>query len=582
MVDIVSILQSHERVNIEVKAAKGGIPHSIWETYSSFANTFGGTIILGIEEDKVTKEFIPCGVVNPQQMLSDIWNTLNNSQKISTNILLEHHVYSLEYNGMHFIVMEVPRADRRDKPVFVGQDMFKGTFRRNHEGDYRCSGAEVKAMLRDQADTPQDALMLDNLLNSDLNPESIRRYRIMFNNLKPGHIWSKLDDEEFLLKIGAARKGQHDGKVHPTLAGLLFFGDYITITNELPQYFLDYRERLSNDTRWSDRVCSNDSNWSGNIFDFYFKIIDRLTADVKRPFALNSDLQRIDDTPVHKALRECLANALIHADYYGRRGIVIDKEFRKISISNPGTFRISVDEAIAGGISDARNGRIFNMFSLINVGERSGTGLCDVYNIWEESGFRRPELVETVDPDRITLTLEIKFDNASKSDGENDGENDGETVNEYADLNKTQSRVYEEIKTAVEQHDGKAVFVQAECFSVGIFIERDRKSFFSYGKRHEGKIVFIETFGVVFKRAVIARFCRNQRHIVGVATQRDNFNVGNVAYVYGFGIAVCDVIRCCPVRGQKHVRFQLVNIFCCVFVGVRNKIHDKFAARLRA
>ena len=182
MVDIVSILQSHDRVNIEVKAAKGGIPNSIWETYSSFANTFGGTIILGIEEDKVTKEVIPCGVVNPQQMLSDIWNTLNNSQKISTNILLEHHVYNLEYNGMHFIIMEDPRADRRDKPVFVGQDMFKGTFRRNHEGDYRCSNAEVKAMLRDQADTPQDALMLENLLNSDLNPESIRRYRIMIKN----------------------------------------------------------------------------------------------------------------------------------------------------------------------------------------------------------------------------------------------------------------------------------------------------------------------------------------------------------------------------------------------------------------
>ena len=142
---------------------------------------------------------------------------------------------------------------------------------------------------------------------------------------------------------------------------------------------------------------------------------------------------------MHKALRECLTNALIHADYYGRRGIVIDKEFRKISISNPGTFRISVDEAIAGGISDARNGRLF---TLINVGERSGTGLCDVYNIWEGSGFKRPELIETVDPDRITLTLEIKLDNA----GKNDGENDGETVIEYADLNKTQRRVYEEIK----------------------------------------------------------------------------------------------------------------------------------------
>lgn len=121
-------------------------------------------------------------------MLSDIWNTLNNRQKVNANILLEHHVYHTDYDGMAFVVMEVPRADRRDKPVYVGQDMFKGTFRRNHEGDYRCSAEEVKSMLRDQADTTQDALVLENLLIEDLNQESIHRYRILFNNLKPDHI----------------------------------------------------------------------------------------------------------------------------------------------------------------------------------------------------------------------------------------------------------------------------------------------------------------------------------------------------------------------------------------------------------
>ena len=133
---------------------------------------------------------------------------------------------------------------------------------------------------------------------------------------------------------------------------------------------------------------------------------------------LDSKLQRVDDTPIHQSLRECLVNALIHADYYGRRGIVIDKEFRKITISNPGTFRISIDEAIAGGISDARNGRIFNMFSLIKVGECSGCGLCDVYNSWENAGLKKPALVETVEPDRISLTLEISL-----------GENVGNGVN---------------------------------------------------------------------------------------------------------------------------------------------------------
>lgn len=53
-------------------------------------------------------------------------------------------------------------------------------------------------------------------------------------------------------------------------------------------------------------------------------------------------------------------------------------------------------------------------------------------NIWEGSGFKRPELIETVDPDRITLILEIKLDSAIK----HDGENDGETVDEYTELNK--------------------------------------------------------------------------------------------------------------------------------------------------
>lgn len=119
---------------------------------------------------------------------------------------------------MQFVVIEVPRADRRDKPIYVGQDMFKGTFRRTHEGDYLCSAEEIKSMLRDQADTSQDALMLEDLFISDLNEESTHRYRILFNNLKPDHIWAKLGDDEFLLKIGAARKSQIDAKSIPHLA----------------------------------------------------------------------------------------------------------------------------------------------------------------------------------------------------------------------------------------------------------------------------------------------------------------------------------------------------------------------------
>ncbi|MDR2354566.1 MAG: putative DNA binding domain-containing protein [Clostridiales Family XIII bacterium] len=406
MVDIRALLSQSENLYLECKLAGGGIPSGLWETYASFANTAGGVILLGVEEK--TGRFIAKGVSDPDGMIKDIRNTLNNSQKISANILFDRHIYAADYEGARIVVMEVPRANRQDKPVFVGTDMFRGTFRRNGEGDYHCRPEEIKAMLRDQSDIGPDNTLLENLALDALNEDSVRRYRLMFQNSKPNHVWNRLTDTEFLVKIGAARKGQ-DRQLHPNLAGLLLFGEFVSITDELPFYFLDYREHLSDSTRWSDRVCSGDGIWSGNVFDFYFKIIERLTADVKVPFALRGGLIRVDETSVHIALREALANALIHADYYGKQGIVIDKEFRKITISNPGTFRVGIEEAIAGGISDARNGRIFNMFALINVGERSGTGLCDLFNVWKEYGFKPPLIKESVDPDRITLTLQIEI-----------------------------------------------------------------------------------------------------------------------------------------------------------------------------
>lgn len=89
-------------------------------------------------------------------MTSDIWNTLNNHQTVNTNILLDHNVYTVEYKGKNIVVIEVPRAERKDKPGYAGADMFTGTYRRAHEGDYHCSKEEIKALLRDQSDTSQD------------------------------------------------------------------------------------------------------------------------------------------------------------------------------------------------------------------------------------------------------------------------------------------------------------------------------------------------------------------------------------------------------------------------------------------
>ena len=210
------------------------------------------------------------------------------------------------------------------------------------------------------------------------------------------------------------------------------------ITNILPYYFLDFREHLSPDVRWTDRVCSGDATWSGNIFDFFFRINQAITADVKVPFKIASDnVTRDDDTLVHKALREVLANALIHADYHGRRGIVIDKYPKRLEVSNPGTLRVSKSVAIAGGTSDARNGKIFNIFSLVRIGERSGMGISSLYGVWRQEKFAQPSIAESYEPDRTKVTVEYE------SEATEVGVETAEVGVEIAGTDKTEVREFD-------------------------------------------------------------------------------------------------------------------------------------------
>ena len=260
---ILDLITKGENAVVEFKRARGGVPADFWPSYCAFANTDGGTIVLGIREHDGKREIE--GFSDTEKIVADIWNAANNPEKISANVLFNESVQPVEINGKRLVLVEVPRAERTARPVYVGPDVFKGTYRRNGEGDYHCSRETVEGMIRDKCAETADNCVIDEMTVADLDADTIRRYRMYFSQLRPGHVWSGLADEGFLMKIGAAVRGR-DGIVHPNLAGLVCFGDFNEITNVLPYFFLDYREHLSPDVRWTDRVCSGDANWSGNIF----------------------------------------------------------------------------------------------------------------------------------------------------------------------------------------------------------------------------------------------------------------------------------------------------------------------------
>ncbi len=398
----------------EVKKANGGLPNDMWETYSAYANTYGGVIILGVKEleDKHWKT-TGLKVTDKEKLLDNLWNILHNRNKVNINLLSESDVETYEVGEDIIIVIHVPMAKRSEKPVYINNDMFDQTFRRTNSGDYRCTRLQVKAMLRDQTENTMDMEILDDAELSELNAETIQGYRNRHRTLKAGHPFERLDDAEYLRSIGAVAISREDKQLHPTAAGMLMFGDEFNIVRHFPEYFLDYREMLDPTIRWTDRLQSSSGEWSGNICDFYFRVYNKIIKDIKVPFKTSGG-DRIDDTPVHEALREALANCLINTDYYGVRGVVIKKEQDKLILENPGYIRTGKEQMRKGGESDPRNKALMKMFNMINIGERAGSGVPNIFNVWKDEGWIEPAIEEKFDPDRTSLTLEFKKKSGDK------------------------------------------------------------------------------------------------------------------------------------------------------------------------
>ena len=209
---------------IEFKKAKGGLPSSLWESYSAFANSNGGNIVLGIDEPQ--KNVFESAKLTESEVLElqkRFWDIINNPQKVSVNILVDKDVYVDDYDGYPIIVIKVRRANRFEKPVHINNNVYNGTYRRNHEGDYHCTKNEIDLMIKDSNIQSNDKTCLEEFTLEDLNLESILSYKQMLKASNPSHIFLTMTDELFYLNLGIAKKGT-DGLLHPTRAGLLMFG----------------------------------------------------------------------------------------------------------------------------------------------------------------------------------------------------------------------------------------------------------------------------------------------------------------------------------------------------------------------
>lgn len=465
--DIYGFLRKGERVTMECKRSGQKLPSSVWETYSAMANTYGGTILLGIDEVRSEKDWQKryriVGLPEPEKIRTDFWNLINDTEKVNFNLLIDRDVEVVSIEGKDVLVINVPQADYHQKPVFVNGNMNKGTYKRNHEGDYHCKESELRAMIRDASDEGNDGRRLPYYGMDDIDMPTLREYRQMFINRNPDHSLNRKDDKEFLRQLGGYIEDRATGEGGLTMAGLLMFGKGLSIRERFDMIRLDYVDKtnLARGQRYRDRL-TYDGNWENNLFQFLTTVMLKLTRDLPVPFVLEG-VQRVDDTSMHKLLREAMTNMIIHADFMLNGVLKVEKLDDGYLFSNPGVLKLPVEDIYRGGVSAARNPHIQDMLRMIGYGDNLGTGFPEMVEEWEKAWGSKPVLNERYELQIVELSFAGK---KSVGPSDNDGaKNAVENAVENAVKNAVE-RLTENQKKIIEQMRREPSVSKAELASV--------------------------------------------------------------------------------------------------------------------
>ena len=131
---LLNLLQLGEDQEAEFKSAAGGLPRSLWESLSAMANSEGGCIVLGVVERRGTFTLEP--LPDSNALRKAFWDLHNNPQKLSTALCSDSDLSVLQVPDGEILIIQVPRARRQQRPVYINGNPLNGSYKRNHEGDY--------------------------------------------------------------------------------------------------------------------------------------------------------------------------------------------------------------------------------------------------------------------------------------------------------------------------------------------------------------------------------------------------------------------------------------------------------------
>lgn len=398
-----------EPTDVEVKSAGGGLPSSVSETISAFANGTGGTLLLGIHE---AAGFVPANGFDARAIRDALADACANKVDPPCRAPVEIE----EFEGARVVRLGVPELDPVEKPCFVGtRGAYGGSFIRGGDGDRRLTHYEVTQLLSNRTQPVLDRELVPAATAADLDSALVAAYLTRIR--RRSQAFRESEDERLLVRLGVLT-ADGDGVLRPTVAGLLCFGEYPQ--EFFPQLFVSFvvlpRLRMG-ETGPDGRRFLDNATITGPIPTIVADVVAFAIRNM-RVGAIIVGIGREDryDYPLD-VIRELIVNALMHRDYSpDAQGAQVQVELYpdRLVVRSPGGLYGPISVSDLGSESrpsTSRNRALAAMLAdvedLVERGrplcENRGSGLLAVMAELRRVGMSPPEF--DAPPSHVTVTV---------------------------------------------------------------------------------------------------------------------------------------------------------------------------------
>lgn len=378
-----------ETDKIEAKTAEIDYPKKCYDTISAFANKYGGIIIFGINEHNNFMEQDVYDANDLQKQITALCTT-------SMEPIIRPEFLHVTYNNKKLLAVKINEISQNQKPCYYkNAGIRKGSYIRIGDSDEPMTEYEIYSLQSYKDGIQEDLRPIKRAGIDDLDNEKIQLYLEKTKKEKPN--LSKFTDEK-ILKLSGIIENSTD-IIYPTLSGLMMFGEYPQ--GYLPQLFVAWvvvpGTKLGDIGEMGQRFDDN-KRVEGTLDEMLEQTLSFIRRNIGTKIVIdnNGERKNIPEYPM-KALREAVANALIHRDYSISREsayIYVQIYDDRIEIINPGDLygNNRIENLGTDMMLEARNKNIVRLLEEKgDIIENRHTGIATMRDEMRKMGLPDPE-----------------------------------------------------------------------------------------------------------------------------------------------------------------------------------------------